>query len=259
MNSEVEKLKALKINLKKMKRVAVAYSGGVDSTFLVKAAVDTLGRDNVLAIMAVGLLWTEKEMKQARMLAKSIGVKIRTIKAPDITQPAFSLHIPERCYFCKRDIFTKLIPLAEKNNFYQIADGTNKDDLSKLRPGLKVLRELKIRSPLAEVGLTKNEVRSLSKSYGLTNWDKPSRACLATRFPFGTPVTPKRLIKIAAAEMILEGKKIKDFLCYFSKESIRIQVSPRDLSTILSWREEIVKQMKKIGFRYVTLDLESLP
>ncbi len=255
---DTDKINRLKQNIKKAGKLAIAYSGGVDSTALVRTAVDVLGSANVLALMAVSPLWSGEEREQAIAAAREFGVEPLLFNAPDIQQEAFTKHIPQRCYFCKTDIFTQLISIAQKHGFTHIADGTNKDDLEETRPGLRALRELNISSPLAETGFTKNEVRALAKSYALPNWDAPARACLATRIPFGTSVTPERLAKAAAAERVLFTLGIRHFRCRLHENLIRIEATEEDFPVILRQRHSILTEMKKAGVHSVTLDLKEL-
>ncbi len=255
---EPDKIKTLKQYIKKAGKLAIAYSGGVDSTVLVRMAIDVLGSTNVLALMAVSPLWSQEEREQAIAAARAFGVEPLLFNAPDIAQEAFAAHLTQRCYFCKSDIFTQLISVARKHGFTHIADGTNKDDLGEIRPGLRALRELNISSPLAETGFTKREVRALAKAYALPNWDAPARACLATRIPFGTPVTKNRLAKAAAAERVLFALGIRHFRCRLHEEMICIEVTEDDFPVILKQRDTILTEMEKAGIRYVALDLKGL-
>ena len=261
MNSETEpamnadKIDRLEHILSKKEQLAIAYSGGVDSTLLVKVALDTLGKSNVLALMAVSPLWPKEEREKAVTIAQGLGVRLLLFEAPDITQQAFAQHLSQRCYLCKSDIFSKLVPLARDNGFTHIADGTNTDDHSEIRPGLRALRELNILSPLYEAGFNKRDVRLLARKLELPNWDKPARACLATRIPFGTPVTEEKLELLAAAERILEKEGLQDFRCRLHDTLVRIEICEQEFPALLEKRNEIIVQMKQLGVQYVTVDL----
>jgi len=256
MDSIDAKLAALEALLRSMGRVAIGYSGGVDSALLLKAALEALGRENVLAVMAVAPIWPSDEQQRAMQIARDMGAEVRTVQAPDISQPAFAEHLPDRCYFCKRDIFAQVIRVAEEEGFSWVADGTNLDDLEEDRPGLRALRELGVRSPLAEAGLTKGDVRALARELGVPVWDAPARACLATRIPFGTPVTEERLRLAEAAERVVAGLGFEDYRCRLHGDLVRLELPPEELPRAIEIRDRLVAGLRGLGFRHVTLDLD---
>ena len=257
MESET-KLALLMDVFRPMERVAIGYSGGVDSALLLRIALETLGRENVLAVMAVAPIWPTDEQERAIHMAREMGAEVRTVQAPDISQPAFARHLPNRCYFCKLDIFSHVIRAAKDAGFRWIADGTNLDDLGEDRPGLRALRELGVRSPLAEAGLTKSDVRALAHEFSLPVWDAPARACLATRIPFGTPVTEDRLRLAEAAERAIAGLGFREYRCRLHGDLVRLELPPDELPRALEMRERITSEMHRLGFRHVTVDLDGL-
>ena len=257
MGSE-NKLAPLMDVIRPMGNVAIGYSGGVDSALLLRVALEALGSENVLAVMAVAPIWPADEQEHAIRMAQEMGADIRTVQAPDISQPAFSRHLPNRCYFCKLDIFSHVIRAAKDAGFRWIADGTNLDDLDEDRPGLLALRELGVRSPLAEAGLTKSDVRALARDLGLPVWDAPARACLATRIPFGTPVTEERLRLAEAAERVIASLGFREYRCRLHGNLVRLELPPDELPHALDLRERIASELHRVGFEYVTLDLNGM-
>jgi len=249
------KLKRLKDNLQQMNNVAVAFSGGVDSTFLLKIAHDALG-DNVIAITGVSLVFPKKEYNEAKLFAKSIGVKhvLIDFKVTDIDN--FSKNPVDRCYYCKKELFSKIKQVAKDENLSFVLDGSNADDVKDYRPGFKAIKELGIISPLKDAGLTKQEIRMLSKELGLDSWDKPAFACLASRFPYGTKITKKRLEMVEKSEEYLQDFGVKQFRVRFHDEIARIEVLKKDFQIINNNSDKIVKRFKKLGFKYVTLDIQ---
>lgn len=251
------KLKKLKQIIKEMESLLIAYSGGVDSTFLLKIAQETLG-DKVLAVTAKSKIYPEREYEEAKRITQSLGVKHLTITTKELSNPHFSRNFPQRCYYCKKGLFTQLLKIAKKKGIRYIAEGTNYDDLEDFRPGIKALQEAGIRSPLKEAGLGKREIRLLSKKMDLPTWDKPASVCFASRFPYGEKITPRKVRMVKEAEDYLFNLGIKELRVRHHKDIARIEVSSQDI-TLLSqkaWRKKVVERFKEIGYHYVALDLQ---
>lgn len=251
----VTKLEQLKNNLKKMGSVAIGFSGGVDSSFLLKIATDVLG-DRVLAITVNSMLHPKQEMSDALQFAKQVNAHHIIIDV-DINEIDDIKENPEnRCYFCKKHIFSKIKDMAKQENISYVLDASNYDDLRDYRPGAKALQRLNIVSPLVDVKLGKSEIRELSKQMDLDTWDKPSFACLASRFPYGIEITKSRLEQVENAELFLLSLGIRQFRVRYHNEVARIEVNKNDFQPILNHSDEIVKKFKEIGFKYITLDIE---
>jgi uncharacterized protein len=249
---EQVKLEKLKDNLKKMKSVAVAYSGGVDSTFLIKVAYEVLGK-NAVAVTATSSTYPRRELEKAKHYAREIGIKHIIIESEETEIEDFCNNPPNRCYYCKKELFSKIKKIVKTN---YILDGSNADDANDYRPGMKATQELGVVSPLKDVGFTKKEIRELSHSMHLETSEKPAFACLASRFPYGTKITKERLQQVEKAEDFLYSLGIGLFRVRYHKEIARIEVSKEDFGVVLSRSEEIVKYFKELGFKYVTLDIE---
>lgn len=251
------KYEKLKAKLKKMGKVLVAYSGGVDSAFLLKVAHDLL-RENVLAVVAASETYSEREKKEALRLAKEMKIPHRVIHTRELKDPDFFHNPPQRCYFCKKELFSKLKKIAEAEGIPYILDGSNYEDRDDYRPGLKALKELDIHSPLKDVGLVKDEIRQLSRMLGLSTWNKPSMACLASRFPYYTEIDLKSLKQIDQAEEYLRKLGFSQFRVRHHNRIARIEISPDEFPKIIKkgTRENIVENFKKFGYVYVTLDIK---
>jgi uncharacterized protein len=250
------KLAKLKTFLRSMGSACLAYSGGVDSSFLAAVAGEVLGR-RFLAVTAASETYSAEELRGARSLARRLGFRHRVIRTGELRCPAFSTNPPERCYHCKRELFLKLRKLAASEKLAVLLDGQNADDRSDFRPGARAARELGARSPLQEVGLTKSEIRALSRAMRLPTWEKPAAACLASRIPYGERITAERLRRIAAAEKFLRSLKLGQLRLRDHGTIARIEVPAADIRRLAGpAREKVVRRLKALGWTYVTLDLE---
>lgn len=251
------KLEILKELLTRYQSCIIAFSGGVDSSLLFKVAVDVLG-DKVMAVTADSETYPPHELEQARELAVQLNANFQVIKTEELTNPVFAQNPPNRCYFCKQELFGKLVALAEEKGYAYVLDGANADDAADFRPGMQAARELGVQSPLKEAGLTKEDIRTLARQYGLANWDKPSFACLSSRFPYGHSITPQKLDQVAKAEDTLRNLGFRQFRVRHHGDIARLEVELTDLSRLLEepLKQTIIKTLKEIGFHYVTIDME---
>lgn len=250
------KLTALKEHLKALGQAAVAFSGGVDSTFLLKVACEVLGSSRVCAITVKSPLYPQWEQDEAAAFCRQEGIRQIIISSQAHRLSVFRENPPDRCYICKRQIFQEMKNVASKEGFV-LVDGTNKSDEGDYRPGLKALKELGIVSPLRDVDLTKEEIRILSRQYGLSTFQKPSFACLATRFVYGEEITAAKLKMVEEAEAYLKRRGFKQYRVRMHQNMARIEVLEEDFALLLdqSLRQELVDHFDKLGFSYVTLDL----
>jgi uncharacterized protein len=251
------KLDKLKERLKCYGSLLVAYSGGVDSSLLLKMAHDVLGC-KVLAVIAASETYPEAECRDAEKLAKSLGVKYRIVKTSEFEDDRFISNPPERCYYCKKELFTKLVNIAKEEGIAHVADGSNVDDLSDFRPGTNASKELGILSPLREAGFTKADIREASKELGLPTHNKPSLACLASRIPYGTKITKEILHKIDEGEKYIRSLGVGQVRVRHHGNLARIEVDKEHLPLLIEEgaADEIEKKFKSLGYAYVTIDLQ---
>ena len=250
------KLKQLNDLLKELGSVLIAYSGGVDSTFLAVAAHRALG-ERVLAVTASSPTYPQSEIEAAKNLASQLGIRHLVIETDELADSSFVANDTNRCYYCKKELFNRLQQLAVQENMAWVVDGSNLDDLKDYRPGRRAAAEFGVRSPLCEVGLTKQEIRVLSHRWGLPTWDKPSLACLASRFPYGSPITIEVLTRISQAEAYLRQFGVKQVRVRHHDHVARIEVEQQDMALFLeeSLRLRIVEKLRSLGYTYITLDL----
>ncbi|WP_160692767.1 ATP-dependent sacrificial sulfur transferase LarE [Clostridium sp. C2-6-12] len=251
-----EEFQLLKDNIKKRGSAAIAFSGGVDSTFLVKVAHEVLG-DKVIAVTATSSTYPERELKEAIKYAKNIGIKHLIISSEELDIEGFASNPKNRCYYCKKELFTKIKAVAKENDVEYVFDGSNLDDNGDYRPGMQAARELEVISPLKEANLTKADIRELSKELGLPTWNKPSFACLSSRFPYGKKITIPKLKMVEKAEQFLLDMGIRQVRVRHHGEIARIEVSPEERIKFFDVEamDKIGEKFKDIGFAYVTLDI----
>lgn len=252
-----EKYDLLKENLKKLGSVAVAFSGGVDSTFLLKTAYDVLGH-NVLAVTARSSTYPEREYKEAKDFTDKYGIIHEIIVSEELEVEGFSDNPKNRCYLCKNELFDKIGDIAAKHGIHYVAEGSNHDDLGDYRPGLQAISEHGVISPLRAVELTKDEIRSLSKELGLPTWNKQSFACLSSRFPYGQKITKEKLEMVDKAEQLLLDEGFRQLRVRHHGDIARIEVSPAEINKFfdLDYMKHISDSFKSFGFAYTALDLK---
>lgn len=254
--SVLEKEQNLRRLMRDMKKVLVAYSGGVDSSFLALIATQELG-GNAFCVMGISPSVANIQREEAEKIAKDFNFNYFTLQTEEMENPNYQANPTNRCYFCKTELYGKLTSFAQERNIKFILDGSNFDDISDFRPGRKAAQELNIRSLLVEVGLTKNEIRQLSEKQGLSMWDKPASPCLSSRIAYGIPVSIERLSKVERGESFLREIGLREFRVRNHDELVRIEIAPQEMDKILNKEtfDLIAEKFRKIGFRYVTLDL----
>lgn len=251
-----EKEKKIESIIKSYKSAIVAYSGGVDSSLLLYLTYLYLGRDNVLALIADSETYPEREKEFAISFCNKYDINFQIIHTDELKDERFNQNPPDRCYYCKSHLFEDALRIKEELGFHIVFEGSNKDDLGDFRPGRKAVEEKGVVSPLLIAGFTKREVRELSKKYNLPTHDKPSKACLASRIPYGKPISIDILQKIDKAENFLENLGFSVVRVRVHNEVARIEVEQKDFQKIIEMKETIIKNFLKLGFQYITLDLE---
>jgi len=251
-----EKYEYLKNYIKDLGSLAIAYSGGVDSTFLLKVAYDVLG-ENAIAVTATSSTYPQREFEEAKRWIKDIGAKHIIIESEELDIDGFSENPTNRCYYCKKELFGKVREVAVENNIEYVADGSNQDDLGDYRPGMQAAGELKVVSPLKESKMTKDDIRTISKELDLPTWSKPAFACLSSRFPYGHKITKEKLSMVEQAEDYLYELGFRQLRVRHHEDTARIELGENEFDQFINkdLMRQVGKKFNTIGFTYVTLDL----
>lgn len=251
-----EKYNLLVSILRPLRRAVLAYSGGVDSNFLLKVTAESLERENVVACLGVSGLLCPHQKEQALLMGEKLGVCVRQVELDIINNHEFTVNKPDRCFHCKSHLYSKLSEIAEAEGIEYVICGSNADDLGDFRPGERAAKIFNVRSPLREAGLTKNEIRELSRRFGLETADMPATTCLATRVCYGLEITPERLMQVGEAEEFIRGLGIAEFRVRHHGDTARIEVRDEDNEKIIKQRGKIAERLRALGFVYVCLDLK---
>ena len=258
MNAESPEVTKARMIIRDMGELVVAFSGGVDSTVLLKLALEELGADRVLAVTAHGEVHTGEELERTQRIASQLGARHTIVDSRELEVPGFSANPPERCFLCRNEMYARMWEVARQAGLSTVADGANRDDSADYRPGLRAARSRGVRSPLAEAGLGKEEVRALARDLGLPNWDLPSTPCLSSRFPYGEEITADKLRVVAAAERRLRELGFSTARVRHHGVLARIEVLRDEVARVVAEpvRTAIVGYLRELGYAYVTLDLE---
>lgn len=257
-SAPTDKLQKLQGIIRSYEKVLVAFSGGCDSAFVLNVAREVLGRQNVLAVIAKSPSLPEAELTEAGEISREVDVELFVIETHELENPAYASNPVTRCYSCKSELYSQLLPIAQAHEISFILNGTNCDDLGDWRPGLRAAQEQGVRSPLVEAGFRKDEIRSASKAMGLSTWSKPQAACLASRIPFGTRVTPGRLKQVEQGEEILKSLGFEMVRVRWFEKTASVEVGPDETENFFQEpkiREKALKDLKAIGFETVSLQL----
>ncbi|HUX50334.1 MAG TPA: ATP-dependent sacrificial sulfur transferase LarE [Spirochaetia bacterium] len=250
-----EKYELLKGSLRALKRVLVAFSGGVDSALLLRVAVDELGSQNVLAVTADSETYPARELEDAKRLAADMGVPHRLVSTSELAVPGYAANDRNRCYFCRHNLFEYLIPIQQQGGYDHIVYGLITDDLGDFRPGIRAAIEKGVKGPLQEAFMSKDDVRELSRMLALPTWDKPALACLSSRIAFGEVITREKLLMVDNAEEFIRGLGVTQVRVRTHGDVARIEVEPDDIALVVGQRESISRKLRELGYKYVTLDL----